>query len=152
MTERKKYRRFTTLQEGEHLIYSARFHWWFNVMAWSHVILLSWLAGYGIFVFLNKFIQKATTEICVTDRRVVFRRGWLTLQIDQVNIDRIEGSMVNQTMMGRIFGFGTVIVRGTGVGEIHLPAVIAKPNDFRKALDEARDRYVMKSLSPLATD
>ncbi|HCM83608.1 MAG TPA: PH domain-containing protein [Alphaproteobacteria bacterium] len=145
-------RQTRTLQEGEHLIYAARYHWWFDLMAWFHVVFLSWLFGYGFFAFLSKFIEKRTTEICVTDRRVIFRRGWLTLRIDQVNIDRIEGSIVHQTMLGRIFGFGMVIVRGTGVGEIDLPALIANPNDFRRALDEARDRYVMKSVTPLSAD
>lgn len=152
MAKGDKFGKYRTLQEGEHLIYAARFHWWFDFTAWMHAVFLSWLLGYGFFVFLSKFIEKRTTEICVTDRRVIFRRGWLTLRIDQVNIDRVEGSIVQQTMLGRIFGFGTVIVRGTGVGEIDLPRLIAKPNDFRRALDEARDKYVMKSATPLSTD
>ena len=143
--------KFSSLQEGEHLIYAARFHWWFDLVSWMNVIFLSWLVGYGFFYFLHKFIEKWTTEIAITDRRVIFKRGWLTLRIDQVNIDRVEGSIVLQTMFGRIFNFAEVIVRGTGVGEIDLPKLIARPNDFRSALDEARDRYVLKSNSPLTT-
>lgn len=150
MAKPQRESKFRTLQEGEHLIYAGRFHWWHDFNAWMHAILFSWLLGYGFFVFFSKFIIKYTTEMCVTDRRVIYRRGWLTLQIDQVNIDRIEGSIVHQTILGRLFGFGTVIIRGTGVGEIDLPNIIANPNDFRRALDEARDRYVMKSTTPLA--
>lgn len=135
--------KFKVLQEGEHLIFAARYHWWFDMMAWFHAIFWSWLVGYGFFVFLAKMIDKATTEIAVTDRRVIYKRGWLTLQIDQVNIDRIEGINVHQTFFGRIFNFGDIHVRGTGVGEIYLPKILARPGDFRQALDEARDRNVL---------
>lgn len=139
--------KFDSLQEGERLIYAARFHWWYDLIAWFHVFLLSWMMGYGLMVFFSYLIQKATTEIAVTDRRVIYKRGWLHLNLDQVNIDRVEGSIVRQDLWGKIFNFGQVIVRGTGVGEIDLPAVIAAPNDFRRALDEARDRNVYKNKS-----
>jgi hypothetical protein len=138
-----------SLQEGEHLIYVARFHWLCSVSAWLNAILFSWFFGYGLQSLLNFVIRKASTEIAITDRRVIFKRGWADLHTDQVNIDRIEGSVVNQTMMGRILDYGQVIVRGTGIGEIDLPFLMDKPNDFRRALDEARDRYVLKGNRPL---
>src|ERR1700740_3704501 len=91
-----------SLQEGEHLIYVARFHWLCTAGAWLNAILLSWLFGYGIKGLCDFVILKASTEIAITDRRVIFKRGWLDQHTDQVNIDRIEGSVVNQTMLGRM--------------------------------------------------
>lgn len=141
-----------SLQEGEHLIYVARYHWWYMANAFFNLICFSWLFGYGIYSFIDDMIEKAVTEVAITDRRVIFKRGWLTLRIDQVNIDRVEGSKVFQSALGRLFDFGQVIIRGTGVGEIDLPALIARPNDFRRALDEARDRHMMKIEPGLASD
>lgn len=134
------------------MIYVARFHWICDVTAWLNAIFLSWLCGYGVMQLVNYLILKSCTEIAITDRRVLFRRGWTFMRVDQVNIDRIEGSIVKQTLLGRILNYGQVVVRGTGVGEIDLPFLTANPNDFRRALDEARNRYVNKSNPILSTD
>jgi len=139
-----------SLQEGEHLIYVARYHWWYSVDSLLHVIFFSWFFGLGLWMFLDRMIEKAVTEIAVTDRRVIFKRGWLSLQINEVNIDRVEGSAVSQSMLGRLLDFGTVTIRGTGVGEIDLPRLTDRPNDFRRALDEARDRDRQQVTAPVA--
>lgn len=141
-----------SLQEGEHLIYVARFHWWYMARAFLNLILWSWALGWGLYTFIDDMIEKAVTEVAITDRRVIFKRGWLTLRIDQVNIDRIEGSKVFQSPLGRLFDFGQVIVRGTGVGEIDLPELIDRPNDFRRALDEARDRNISNNRQAMMGD
>ena len=138
-----------SLQEGEHLIYVARWHWLCDATAWLNAILTSWFFGYGLSQLIHFIVRKSVTEIAITDRRVIFKQGWTSLHTDQVNIDRIEGSVVSQTMLGRVLDYGQVIVRGTGIGEIDLPFLMARPNDFRRALDEARDRYVLKSGRPL---
>src|SRR5665213_2138976 len=91
-----------SLQDGEHLIYVARFHWLCTARAWLGAILFSWFFGYGLMGLFDFIILKASTEIAITDRRVIFKRGWMAQHTDQVNIDRIEGSVVNQTMTGRM--------------------------------------------------
>ncbi len=54
-----------------------------------------------------------------------------------MSIDRIEGVNVLQSIMGRIFGYGRVMVRGMGVGQVVLPP-IENPIAFRKAIEKAR--------------
>jgi uncharacterized membrane protein YdbT with pleckstrin-like domain len=137
-----------SLQEGEHLIYVAHYHWWYMVQAFLNLILFSWLFGWGLYSFVDAMIEKAVTEVAITDRRVIFKRGWMTLRIDQVNIDRVMGCNVFQSALGRIFDFGQVRVIGTGIGEVDLPMLMNRPNDFRRALDEARDRH-MSTIRPM---
>ena len=54
-----------------------------------------------------------------------------------ISIDRIEGVNILQSIQGRIFGYGRILVRGMGIGEVILPP-IANPVEFRKAIEKAR--------------
>lgn len=91
----------------------------------------------GLFKFAQLMIVKATTEIAVTSRRLSYKRGLVARYVGEINIDRIEGVNVLQGILGRMFGYGRVMVRGTGVGDILLPP-IEQPIRFRKAIEVAR--------------
>jgi uncharacterized membrane protein YdbT with pleckstrin-like domain len=91
----------------------------------------------GFLGFAYKMVLKTSTEIAVTTSRLIFKRGLVARYVGEMSIDRIEGVNVAQTVMGRIFGFGRIIVHGMGVGEITLPD-IADPLSFRKAIEKAR--------------
>jgi uncharacterized membrane protein YdbT with pleckstrin-like domain len=86
---------------------------------------------------VQMMIIKATTEIGVTDIRMVYKRGLVSRAVGEINIDRVEGVNVLQGIMGRLFGYGRVMVRGMGVGEVVLPPV-AQPIRFKKAIEKAR--------------
>lgn len=91
----------------------------------------------GVLKFAQMMIVRATTEIGVTDTRLVYKRGLVARAVGEINIDRIEGVNVLQGIFGRIFGYGRVMVRGMGVGEVVLPP-IAQPIRFKKAIEKAR--------------
>ena len=90
-------------------------------------------------------IIKATTEIGVTDIRLVYKRGLVARAVGEINIDRIEGVNVLQGILGRIFGYSRVMVRGMGVGEVVLPP-IAQPIRFKKAIEKARSMAKKKNM------
>ena len=91
-------------------------------------------------------IIRATTEIGVTDARLVYKRGLIARAVGEINIDRIEGVNVLQGVLGRVLGYGRVMVRGMGVGEVVLPP-IAQPIRFKKAIEKARAVAKSKSQS-----
>lgn len=91
----------------------------------------------GLLSFVQMMVIKATTEIAVTSSRMIYKRGLIARQIGEIRIDRIEGVNVLQGILGRIFNYGRLAVRGTGVGEVVLPP-IADPIEFRKAIQNAR--------------
>lgn len=99
----------------------------------------------GLLKFAQMMIIKATTEIGVTDVRLVYKRGLVARAVGEVNIDRIEGVNVLQGVFGRLFGYGRVMVRGMGVGEIVLPP-IAQPIRFKKAIEKARTKAKKKNI------
>ena len=92
---------------------------------------------YGFLRFLVMMLRKRATEMVVTNRRLIFKRGVVARRSDEVNIDRIEGCNVYQSFWGRIFGYGVVVVRGMGIGEIILPTM-DNPLQFRRSIDNAQ--------------
>ena len=54
-----------------------------------------------------------------------------------MSIDRIEGVNVLQTILGRLFGYGRLAIRGMGIGEVVLPP-IEDPIAFRQSIEKAR--------------
>jgi len=92
---------------------------------------------FGLLKFAVMMVNKATTEIAITNNRIVFKKGLVARQVGEINIDRIEGVNVIQSVLGRIFNYGRVIVRGMGIGEVFLPTM-EDPIAFRRAIEKAR--------------
>jgi uncharacterized membrane protein YdbT with pleckstrin-like domain len=63
---------------------------------------------------LRAFIRRATTELAVTDQRVIYKAGLISRHTLEMNRAKVESVTVDQTLLGRLFGYGTIIVRGTG--------------------------------------
>ena len=77
-------------------------------------------------------IDWLTTEIAVTTHRVVYKRGLIARDTIEINFNRIEGLDIRQSILGLILNFGTVIIRGTGVG-VQPMKYVAGPIELRKA-------------------
>lgn len=103
-----------------------------GIKVFAFVMFLS-----GLLSFARLMIDKNTTEIAITTLRIVYKRGLLARHVGEIAIDRVEGVVVLQTILGRLFDYGRLAVRGMGVGEVILPP-IARPIVFRQALQKAR--------------
>src|SRR6266481_8973866 len=56
------------------------------------------------------------TELAVTDRRVIYKRGFISRHTVEMNMDKIESVDVEQSLFGRMLNYGTIHVLGTGQG------------------------------------
>ncbi len=74
------------------------------------------IAFLGVLVLLGEWIRRRGTEIVVTDRRVILKRGLLSRYTAEMNVSKIETVDVFQSLWGRVLGYGTVVIRGTGAG------------------------------------
>lgn len=98
------------------------------------LISLFWLLSIiGIPVFLERVIRKSTTELAVTSKRFVFKRGFISRVTDEFTTNRIQHVKVKQSFWGRLFNYGRVQIKGADFGELNLP-LIANPTRFRRAL------------------
>jgi uncharacterized membrane protein YdbT with pleckstrin-like domain len=87
----------------------------------------------GLLMLLGARIRRHATEIVVTDRRVIFKRGVLSRHTVEMNVSKIETVDVEQGLGGRILGYGTVLIRGTGAGFEPLVGV-GSPIGIRSAI------------------
>lgn len=88
------------------------------------------LALVGVLLFLGAALRRAGTTLAVTDQRVVLKRGILSRHTIEMNRSKVESVDVDQSFAGRIFGYGTVMLRGTG-GSLEPMAMVGHPLTFR---------------------
>lgn len=125
------------LQEGEQVRYIASLHW----ILYFPGLLLCIAAAFIYFVFPNSggigtiarftallvfaagiialaraWFDRWTTEIAVTDRRIIYKTGFISRKTTEMHMDKVESVDVDQSVLGRILDFGNVMVRGTGTG------------------------------------
>jgi uncharacterized membrane protein YdbT with pleckstrin-like domain len=126
-----------SLGDGETVIARAHFHWLYSLTAWLALIVLG-IIGIGIIIFISMMVRKWTTEIGVTSHRFVEKKGLFSLRSNEIALPNIEGVKVNQSLLGRIFGYGTVRIEGTGVDAVTTPT-IADPVGFVRAIQTAKE-------------
>jgi uncharacterized membrane protein YdbT with pleckstrin-like domain len=88
-----------------------------------------------IVAFFPPYIQYITSEFGVTNRRVIIKRGLIRRKSLEVLLNMIEGIQVDQSVLGRILGFGSIVVIGAG-GTKDLFHNISAPLEFRKKAQE----------------
>lgn len=160
------------LVEGEVIIARAHYHWlsWvmpslalivpitLQVLSWIYVgaDTRAWLnymtVGLiiaGALYFLWQVIRIRATEIAVTDRRFIRKTGWIGRDTAEIELRSIEEVKLKMTVMGRLFGYGTLIIRGTGAGVVESPG-LDDPKIFQKAIQTAQERLRVRLGIPAA--
>lgn len=136
------------LIKDEKLIQKANLHWF--IYAKSILIFLFGMMFFGspentglfafftmlsIVFFIDALIKRRTTELAVTNKRVIAKYGLISRQTIELNLKKIEGLNVDQGILGRIFNFGNVVISGTG-GKQSPIKYISEPLVFRKTVNE----------------
>jgi uncharacterized membrane protein YdbT with pleckstrin-like domain len=137
----------TILDPDERITYRAYLHW--IIFARAAALLLFGLmllaaegAGQaigfilvllGVLSVLSAAIDRWTTEIAVTNQRVILKRGLIRRDTIEINMRKVESVDVQQSVLGRLLGYGTVIVRGTG-GSPNPLAYVSEPLPLRRSV------------------
>jgi uncharacterized membrane protein YdbT with pleckstrin-like domain len=72
----------------------------------------------------------------VTNQRLIHRRGLVRRSTEELQLRAVEEVRLEQGLVGRLLGFGRVVVSGTGIEDVRLPA-LAEPVRLRRKLQEA---------------
>jgi uncharacterized membrane protein YdbT with pleckstrin-like domain len=95
--------------------------------------------GLGLIFIITAAIRYWTTELAITNKRVIAKVGLISRNTIELNLSKIESIRVDQSILGRIFNFGGIIVAGAGTPQA--PVVgISNPMEFRKAFITAQER------------
>jgi uncharacterized membrane protein YdbT with pleckstrin-like domain len=84
----------------------------------------------GLLSFIHAWFKRWTTELAVTNRRIIYKRGFIRRHTIEMNMDKVESVDVDQSFWGRILNYGTIVVHGTGGGLEPLRR-IDSPIEFR---------------------
>ncbi|MGA8366105.1 MAG: PH domain-containing protein [Candidatus Acidiferrales bacterium] len=148
------------LVPGETVVYKTRLHW--IVMIW--LLLEGVLLGaIGLAMCIGGYVEKGApagwivagllclvvagaliaagmirrraTEIAVSNKRVLIKRGLVSQRSIEVLLPKVESISVNESAFGRMLGYGDVILRGTG-GTFETFTRIAHPDEFRRQVQQ----------------
>jgi len=142
-----------SLGRNEQLVYRAHFPWLYGAAAWSLLLLsvlaalaanayaypawLPWaLIACGVLLFVAIKLPMWAQQIAVTSERLIHRRGLLRRSTEELQLRAVEEVRLEQSILGRIFDYGQVIVCGTGIEDVRLPT-LAEPVRLRRKLQEA---------------
>jgi len=89
------------------------------------------LLCYSVYGFLSLFM----TERIITNKRVVYKEGIISIHTDELKNDKLEGIEVRQTVLGRIFDYGDIIFSGIGASKV-IFRNIDDPIEIKKKMDE----------------
>jgi uncharacterized membrane protein YdbT with pleckstrin-like domain len=141
------------LQPDERVVHAARLHWLIYLIPIVLLILAAvcavlairsdkpgiaiplflvaaLLAPIGLISAVGALIRQITTELVLTDRRVIYKTGIFRRHTMEMNRSRVETVGVDQSILGRLLNYGTVVLRGTG-GSLEPIRAIADPLSFR---------------------
>jgi uncharacterized membrane protein YdbT with pleckstrin-like domain len=146
------------LQPGETVVHRAHLHWLIflraiglavlalaclvaeliyqpsePLVATTFIVVACFFALVAFESALRAWIRRVTTEFAVTDRRVIYKPGLFSRHTLEMNRGKVESVDVEQSFTGRLFGYGTIMLRGTG--STHEPIYhIADPLTFRSRI------------------
>lgn len=141
----------SVLQPGEIVRYRGDIHWkvylpglillvagilWmlFGLPSWSGSSLKELIGAIiivpAIALLAWAWFQRWTTEIAVTNRRIIYKRGFIQRDTFEMSLDKVESVEVDQSIPGRLLDYGNISVRGTG-DTLKTFRSIGSPLDFR---------------------
>jgi uncharacterized membrane protein YdbT with pleckstrin-like domain len=139
------------LLAGERIVYRAKLHW--TIFLTSIVVVLlgvvlgillqlaqpayalagAALAGVGLLLAVGPAIRYISSEFAVTDKRVLGKLGFIERESKETLLSKVEAIAIDQGVIGRILGFGTVTITGTGGTQESFPR-ISEPLEFRRQI------------------
>lgn len=139
------------LLDGEQIIYRAHLHW--TIFGSAILVMLLgaalgivlylyepqyWylglvLTGIGLLLAIGPLIRYVGSEFAVTNKRVLSKVGFIERESDENLLSKVEAIGVDQGIVGRLLGFGTVTITGTG-GTEEMFTRISQPLEFRRQI------------------
>jgi uncharacterized membrane protein YdbT with pleckstrin-like domain len=129
----------SVLISGESVLHRGHVSLWPH--AWKLVlgIVLLPLFGLGLVFLAWVWILYKTTEIAITNKRIIAKFGFISRSTIEINLPKVESVQVDQGVLGRMLDYGTIIVAGAGTPNLSIPGA-ADPLEFRKHFMEATDK------------
>jgi uncharacterized membrane protein YdbT with pleckstrin-like domain len=128
----------SALTKGEQVVYQGKV----SILSLAPLLLLGLIFiafyGLGLLFWAAAAIRYLTTELAITNKRVIAKFGLISRSTIEINLQKIESIQVNQGILGRIFNFGSIVVSGAGNPQAPIPG-ISSPLQFRRAFVDTQE-------------
>lgn len=148
----------SNLLAGETVVYRTRLHWilFIGPVLFTIVVLAptTWLLVNGtwntfawippvvaVVILIPPFIRQQSSDFAVTNKRVMMKVGVFRTRSVELLLGKIEAIAVNQSFVGRILGYGDIVVTGSG-GTKEMFSHIQGPLEFRRAVQSVTDNQI----------
>jgi len=112
----------------------------------TQAILITWavLLIIAAIPVITATVNRHSAEFAVTNKRVILKIGFIQSKTAEMFLNKIESVGIDQTLTGRVLGFGTIVIRGTG-GSLEPFHQVSAPLEFRKQIQE----QIGKTFEPI---
>lgn len=128
----------SALTKGEQVVYQGKVSIWSLVPLMLLGLIFLAFYGLGLLFWAAAAIRYFTTELAITNKRVIAKFGLISRSTIEINLQKIESIQVNQGILGRIFNFGSIVVSGAGNPQAPIPG-ISSPLQFRRAFIDTQE-------------
>lgn len=115
---------------------------------------IPWMFAFiGLAIFWPLFLTYISTEIGLTDRRIIHKRGLILIEVQQVELEDIRGEQVHHGWLGWLLGYGRLHFDCRFIEDVYLPAT-RDPYRLIKAVHTARmkNEHVPYGMEDLEND
>jgi PH (Pleckstrin Homology) domain-containing protein len=130
-----------TLISGETIIHEATISLWTQTPLILLGLILLPVFGIGLVFWIIAYYK--STELAVTSKRTVAKFGFISRHTMEMNLSKIETIQVKQSLLGRMFDYGSLIISGAGIPQEPIPG-IGQPMEFRRAVMEAQENAISR--------
>lgn len=92
----------------------------------------------GVLILAGVWIWMSTTEVAITNKRVIVKIGWLRVHTFEMAVGKVESVEIEQPFLGRLANFGSIQINGTGTSHAPIHGVV-DPFGFRQKFMQAQD-------------
>ena len=128
----------SALTKGEQVVYQGKVSIWSLVPLLLLGLIFLAFYGLGLLFWAAAAIRYFTTELAITNKRVIAKFGFISRSTIEINLQKIESIQVHQGILGRIFNFGSIVVSGAGNPQAPIPG-ISNPLQFRRAFIDTQE-------------
>lgn len=90
------------------------------------------------FSIMTSIIRRFTTDLAGTNKKIVAKWGLISRRTIEQRLEKIDSIQVDQGVLGRLLGYGTIIVNGSGASLTPIKAV-RDPLTFRRQVEAAAE-------------
>ncbi|WP_374515380.1 PH domain-containing protein [Niveibacterium sp.] len=137
------------LTPGEHIVHIGRISLWSQTGTILLGLLLLPAFGIGLIFWVVAWVRSRSTELAITNKRVIAKFGFIRRRTVEINLARVESIQVDQSIAGRMLNFGSLLIAGAGEAQAPIPH-IADPMQFRRKFMEAQEQLGNGALASRA--